>query len=107
MLATRGYLSGALIDRTGSSQVDIDEYEVEREARQVQVVLALDGSAMLDVVGGGPDGVVHRGDDGEQPGDNCQDLVGNDSRRGVSLPLREGVCYMIVRSGRVTSPRVC
>lgn len=84
------------------SQVDIYEHEVEREAGPVQVVLALDGPAVLDIVGGGPGGVVDRDDDREKPCEDCQDLVGHDGRRRVGLPLRERVCYMVVRSGRVT-----
>ena len=72
----------------------------------MQVVLALNGSAMLDVVGRRSSGVVHRDDDREQPSEYGQDLVGHDGRRGMRLPLRERVCYMVVGSGRVTSPRV-
>lgn len=62
----------------------------------MQVVLALDGPAMLDIVGGGSNRVVHRDDDREQPSENCQDLVGHDGGSGVGLPLRKRVCYMVV-----------
>jgi hypothetical protein len=75
------------------SQVDVHEYEIESEARQMNVVLAGDGKVMLKVSVGRSDGIVHGDDDRESPCQECQDLVGYDSGRVMRFPLSEGVYW--------------
>lgn len=72
-------------------QVNGDKREVEREAGQVEKILAWDGPAVLDIIGRGLDRVVSRDDDSEKPCEQRQDLVGNDGFGAVGVPLREGV----------------
>lgn len=49
------------------SQVDIHEYEIECESRQVNIVLAGDREVMLEIFTGRPDGIVHGDDNRESP----------------------------------------
>lgn len=49
------------------SQVYGDKREVEREAGQVEKVLAWDGSAVLEIIGRGLNRIVGRDDNSEKP----------------------------------------
>lgn len=73
------------------SQVDVHKYEIEGEARQMNVVLAGDGKVMLKVFVGRSDGIVHGDDDRESPCQEGQDFVGYDSGRMMRFPLCKGV----------------
>lgn len=73
------------------SQVQGDKGEVESEAGQVEKILAWDGSAVLQIIGGRLDGVVDGDDNREKPCEQRQDLVGDDGVGAVRFLLGEGV----------------
>ena len=70
--------------------VDIDEDRTEGEGRREGGVLAPDGAVRVPARGRVP-GVVDVGDVHQQPGDEGQDLVGQDGAGAMLLPLGEGI----------------
>lgn len=57
----------------------------------MQPILTLNSPAMLDVVGWRGHGVVDREDDRKSPCEQGEDLVGDDGRRSMGVPLGEGI----------------
>ena len=79
--------------------VDRCNHRVHCESAGVQVVLIPDALADGEAIVGSVDRVVYRNDKGEEPGENCEDLVDSHRRRAVVLPLAEGVvcaCQYVV-----------
>ena len=70
---------------------DIGDGAVHGEGTWVEVVLVPDAPADGEAIMGLVDGVVDRDDDRKEPGEDREDLVGDDRAGSMSLSLGEGV----------------
>lgn len=73
--------------------VDVGKYGVDGESCRVEVVLVPDTLADGVAIGGRVDVVVDGDDDGKEPGEEGQDLVGGDGGSAVRLAPGEGVVW--------------
>lgn len=72
--------------------VERDDQVVESEASGVSVVHVPDApQVMVPSMARIVKGVIHRDDNGQQPSDDSQDLVGDDGAPAVRVSLGEGV----------------
>lgn len=75
--------------------VDAGDDVVHAEGRVVRIVLGPYLPAIPDAIVGLVEGVVEGDDDGQQPGDCCQDLVSDDGVLAVAIALREWIDYSV------------
>lgn len=76
---------GEAIPEDGSNDM------IHSKGARVQIVLIPDTLADGEAIMRSVNGVVNRGDDGEEPGDGGEDLVGGEMAGRVRLALGEGV----------------
>jgi hypothetical protein len=81
----------AALQEPEDDEVYVDNDGVHGEAAGPKPILAPDGASVVDAIVGAVQDVVDGGGDGQQPGEDGQHLVGDDSALAVRVSLRERV----------------
>lgn len=73
--------------------VDGSDDWVQSESSAVHVVLLPDLSVSRVAIIGTVEGVIDGDNEGQDPGEKGEDLVGKDCTIGVGVPLHKGIVY--------------
>jgi hypothetical protein len=77
----------------GYAPVDGCDDRVQRKGSAIHVVLLPDLSISCVPIVGTVEGVVDSDDEGQDPGDESKNLVGEDRTTRVGFPLTKGIVY--------------
>jgi len=89
----------------GSSPVNGCDDWVQRKGSAIHVVLFPDLSISCVPIVGTVEGVVDSDDEGQDPGDESKNLVGEDGTTRVGFPLTKGIVYGMGQSAWIRSGR--
>lgn len=87
----------ASLEDEENDPIDLSNDGIHGESSWVQVVDVPDASSDAVAIVRFVNGVVDRDDDGEEPGEEGEDLEGDDGAVGMGIPLAEGVVLVPVR----------